>query len=160
MPQNIVLGVEALIDEAEEQIETISVRRALELYGDPGVVFVDIREMCELDAEGRIPDAMHCPRGVLEFWIDPDSASHQPRFAEDKRFVFFCAGGLRSALAAQVASRMGLAPVCHLAGGFGAWKRAGGEVDLPAPPPGLANTAAMIASNGKSAVLHSADTLV
>lgn len=137
MPQKILKSVEALIEEAEAEIETISVRKAQELYGKPGVVFVDIREFRELDAEGRIPGAMHCPRGVLEFWIDPASPSHQAIFAQDKSFVFFCAGGLRSALAAQAANRMGLSPVCHLAGGYGAWKRAGGLVDQPVQAPGV-----------------------
>jgi rhodanese-related sulfurtransferase len=78
-----------------------------------------------------VPGAFHCPRGMLEFWIDPQSPYHKPKFAEDKKFVFFCAGGLRSALAAQAAQNMGLKPVAHIKGGFGAWKTAGGAVDLP-----------------------------
>jgi rhodanese-related sulfurtransferase len=68
---------------------------------------------------------------MLEFWIDPESSYHKPVFAQDKRFVFFCAGGLRSALAAQTAQRMGLKPVAHIRGGFGAWKAAGGPVEAP-----------------------------
>ena len=78
-----------------------------------------------------MPGAFHCPRGMLEFWIDPASPYHKPQFAQDKRFVFFCAGGLRSALAAQAAQRMGLKPVAHIRGGFGAWKNAGGPVEAP-----------------------------
>jgi rhodanese-related sulfurtransferase len=70
---------------------------------------------------------------MLEFWIDPESPYHKPVFAQDKRFVFFCAGGWRSALAAQTAQSMGLKPVAHIGGGFGAWKKAGGPVDLPEP---------------------------
>ena len=85
------------------------------------------RASCE--REGKIPGAFHCPRGMLEFWIDPESPYHKPQFAEDKRFVFFCAGGWRSALAAQTAQRMGLKPVAHIRGGFGAWKKAGGPVE-------------------------------
>ena len=85
--------------------------------------------MRELEREGLIPGAFHCPRGMLEFWIDPDSKYHKPVFATDKRFVFFCAAGQRSALAAQTAQCMGLAPVAHIAGGFGAWKAAGGPVE-------------------------------
>ncbi len=61
-----------------------------------------------------MPGAFHCPRGMLEFWIDPQSPYHKPVFAQDKKFVFFCAGGLRSALAAQTAQRMGLKPVAHI----------------------------------------------
>ena len=71
---------------------------------------------------------------MLEFWIDPDSAYHKPVFAQDKKFVFFCAGGQRSALAAQTAQRMGLKPVAHVRGGFGAWKKADGPVEMPEPP--------------------------
>ena len=68
---------------------------------------------------------------MLEFWIDPESPYHKPAFAQDKKFVFFCAGGLRSALAAHAAHRMGLKPVAHIKGGFGAWKKAGGPVEAP-----------------------------
>ena len=69
---------------------------------------------------------------MLEFWIDPESKYHKPVFAQDKRFVFFCAAGQRSALATQTAQQMGLKPVAHIAGGFGAWKAAGGPVEPPA----------------------------
>ncbi|MGA8920944.1 MAG: rhodanese-like domain-containing protein, partial [Pseudolabrys sp.] len=92
-------------------------------------VLVDIRDIRELKRDGRVPGAFHCPRGMLEFWIDPQSPYHKPVFAQDKKFVFFCAGGLRSALAAQTAQRMGLKPVAHIQGGFGAWKKVGGPVD-------------------------------
>jgi rhodanese-related sulfurtransferase len=95
------------------------------------VVFVDLRDIRELQRLGRIPGAHHCPRGMLEFWIDPDSTYHREIFAEDKKFVFFCAAGLRSALAAKTAVEMGLEPVAHIAEGFGAWKEAGGPIDLP-----------------------------
>jgi rhodanese-related sulfurtransferase len=94
-------------------------------------VFVDLRDIRELNREGRVPGAFHCPRGMLEFWIDPQSKYHKPIFAEDKRFVFFCAAGQRSALATETAQRMGLNPVAHIAGGFGAWKAAGGPVEAP-----------------------------
>jgi rhodanese-related sulfurtransferase len=92
-------------------------------------VLVDIRDIRELQREGKVPGAFHCPRGMLEFWIDPQSPYHKPIFADDKKFIFFCAGGLRSALAAQTAQHMGLKPVAHIQGGFGAWKKAGGPVD-------------------------------
>jgi rhodanese-related sulfurtransferase len=72
---------------------------------------------------------------MLEFWVDPESPYHKPVFASGKRFVFFCAGGLRSALATQAVQRMGLAPVAHIAGGFGAWKEAGGPI-VPVEPKG------------------------
>jgi rhodanese-related sulfurtransferase len=88
-----------------------------------------------LQREGKVPGALHCPRGMLEFWIDPQSPYHKPVFAQDKTFVFFCAGGLRSALAAQTAQRMGLKPVAHIKGGFGAWKASGGPIEAPQTPP-------------------------
>lgn len=129
MAQTITTGVRALIEEAERAIETLLVEEAIRLHGGEGVQFVDIRDVRELRREGRVPGAFHCPRGMLEFWIDPDSPYHKSVFAQDKRFVFFCAGGLRSALATDTARRMGLKPVAHIEGGFDAWKRAGGPVE-------------------------------
>ncbi len=131
MPQTIRKGYKALIAEAEAEIETLSLQAAIALHGEPDVVFIDLRDIRELDREGRMPGACHCPRGMLEFWIDPDSPYHREIFAEDKKFVFFCAGGWRSALAAKTAAEMGLEPVAHVAEGFGAWKEAGGPADLP-----------------------------
>jgi rhodanese-related sulfurtransferase len=137
MPQQIKLGFRALVDAAEREVETLSVEDALKLHGRDDVVFVDLRDIRELNREGRMPGAFHCARGMLEFWIDPESPYHKPVFAEDKKYVFFCAGGWRSALAAQTAQRMGLKPVAHIAGGFGGWKKAGGPVDLPDQESGI-----------------------
>ena len=131
MPQTITTSSKALVEAAEREIETLAVEDALKLHGRPDVVLVDLRDIRELDREGRMPGAFHCPRGMLEFWIDPESPYHKPQFAGEKRFVFFCAGGMRSALAAQTAQRMGLKPVAHIKGGFGAWKKAGGPVEPP-----------------------------
>jgi rhodanese-related sulfurtransferase len=133
MPQTITRGYKALLDEANAKVETIPAAEAVPLLGDGSVVFVDLRDPRELEREGRIPGAVHCPRGMLEFWIDPESPYHKPVFAEDKRFVFFCAGGWRSALAAAAAQDMGLKPVAHLGGGMGAWKAAGGPVEGGTP---------------------------
>jgi rhodanese-related sulfurtransferase len=133
MPQNITKGYKALLAEAEAEVATVSVAEARALHGRDDVVFVDLRDPRELEREGRMPGAFHCPRGMLEFWIDPDSPYAKPVFQEDKRFVFFCAGGWRSALAAQTAQAMGLKPVAHLAGGFGAWKKAGAPFDAAEP---------------------------
>jgi rhodanese-related sulfurtransferase len=130
MPQQITLGFRALVDAAEREVENLSIEDALKLHGRDDVVFVDLRDPRELNREGRMPGAFHCTRGMLEFWIDPESPYHKPVFAQDKRFVFFCAGGWRSALAAQTAHRMGLKPVAHVRGGFGAWKKAGGPVEM------------------------------
>lgn len=136
MPQNITKGVRALVEAAEREIETLTVEQAKMLHGNDDVVFVDLRDIRELAREGKMPGAFHCPRGMLEFWIDPDSPYHKPAFAADKRFVFFCAGGWRSALAAQTAHRMGLKPVAHIKGGFGEWKKTGAPVELPELAPG------------------------
>ena len=94
-------------------------------------MFVDIRDPREQAREGKMPGAFSCTRGMLEFWIDPESPYHKPVFAEDKTFVFFCAGGWRSALAAQTARRMGMKPVAHIRGGFGEWKKTGKPVEMP-----------------------------
>ena len=131
MPQTITTSVKALCEAAEREIETVPVEQAIARAQGSDVVLVDIRDIRELQRDGRVPGAFHCPRGMLEFWIDPDSSYHKPVFAQDKSFLFFCAGGLRSALAAQTAQRMGLKPVAHIKGGFGAWKKAGGPVEAP-----------------------------
>lgn len=128
MPQTITRGYKALVAEAESQIETLSVEQAQALHGRDDVVFVDLRDPRELEREGRMPGAFHCPRGMLEFWIDPESPYAKPIFQHDRRFVFFCGGGWRSALAALAAQEMGLKPVAHMGGGFGAWKKAGAPV--------------------------------
>ena len=131
MPQTITTSVKALCEAAEREIETVPVEQAIARAQGGDVVLVDIRDIRELQRDGRVPGAFHCPRGMLEFWIDPQSPYHKPVFAQDKSFLFFCAGGLRSALAAQTAQRMGLKPVAHIKGGFGAWKKAGGPVEAP-----------------------------
>jgi rhodanese-related sulfurtransferase len=130
MPQTIVKGYKALLDEANAAIRTLSVEEASALHGQADVVFVDLRDPRELEREGRLPGAFHCPRGMLEFWIDPESPYAKPVFQEDKHFVFFCAGGWRSALAAKTAQEMGLKPVSHIEGGFGAWRQAGAPVEI------------------------------
>ena len=126
-------GFRQMLAEAEAEIETLSAKDAATLHGDPGVVFVDLRDPREITREGRIPGAFACTRGMLEFWIDPDSPYHKPVFAEDKRFVFYCAGGWRSALAAKTAQDMGLEKVAHVGGGFGAWREAGGPTEAVEP---------------------------
>ena len=124
-------GYKALLEEAEAEIEALSPQEAAPLLSDDNVVFVDIREAKELELEGAIPGAKNMPRGLLEFWIDPESQYHRPVFASGKTFVFFCAAGWRSALTTKMAQDMGLSPVKHIAGGFGAWREAG----LPTLPP-------------------------
>ena len=118
------IGYKALIDAAEEQVETISIEDAAKLLNDDSVHFVDIRDIRELQREGKLPGAVHAPRGMLEFWIDPESPYHREVFAEDKKFIFYCGSAWRSALATQTVQQMGMENVCHLAGGFSAWKAA------------------------------------
>jgi len=136
MPQTISTGYKALVEAAEREIESLPVEDAIKLAGRDDTVLVDIRDIRELQRDGRVPGALHCPRGMLEFWIDPQSPYYKPDFGQDKKYVFFCAGGLRSALAAQTAQHMGLKPVAHIKGGFGAWTKAGGRVEAPEVTPG------------------------
>jgi len=128
MALNIIKGYQQLVAEAETQIETIGVDDALKLHGSADVVFVDLRDVRELSREGFIPGAFHCPRGMLEFWIDPACIYYKDIFASGKKFLFYCNLGWRSALAAQVSQQMGLSPVAHIGGGFDAWRQAGGQV--------------------------------
>ena len=106
----ITKGIEQLVAEAEAEIETLSAEDAIALMDDEDVELVDIRDIRELWREGAVPGARHVPRGMVEFWIDPESPYHKPFFASGKKFVFFCAGGMRSALATQAAQNMGLGP--------------------------------------------------
>jgi len=133
MAQTITTSVKSLVDAAEREIENLSTEQGIALHGKDDVLLVDIRDIRELQRDGKVPGAFHCPRGMLEFWIDPESPYHKPIFAQDKKYVFFCAGGLRSALAAHTAYKMGLKPVAHIRGGFGGWKKAGGPVEMVEP---------------------------
>ncbi|HEY1851452.1 MAG TPA: rhodanese-like domain-containing protein [Candidatus Binataceae bacterium] len=126
-------GIKELVAEAYAEIETVKVPEALKLKDDSNVLLVDLRDIRELQRDGRIPGALHAPRGMLEFWVDPESPYYKEIFGSGKKFVFFCAGGLRSALAAQTVQNMGLEPVCHIEGGFRAWKEAGGPIEMEKP---------------------------
>jgi rhodanese-related sulfurtransferase len=121
-------GYKQLLEEAAAEVTAIEPTAALALHGRDDVVFVDLRDPRERERDGSIPEAFSCPRGMLEFWVDPESPYAKPVFAENKRFVFFCASGWRSALATKTVQDMGMENVSHLAGGFGAWKAAGGPV--------------------------------
>jgi rhodanese-related sulfurtransferase len=133
MPLQIRKGVMEMVAEASAGIETLTVEEARTLLGRSDVTFIDLRDPRELWREGGIPGAVNVTRGMLEFWIDPASPYHKPLFASGNRFVFFCGGGWRSALATKAAQDMGLTPVCHVEGGFGAWKNAGGPVEKVEP---------------------------
>jgi rhodanese-related sulfurtransferase len=121
--------VRDLIAEAETKIETLTVQQALMDKDSPDVELVDLRDIRELWREGAIPGAIHVPRGMLEFWIDPESEYHKEIFASGKKFIFFCALGHRSALATLTAQNMGLTPVAQIGGGYTAWKGSGAPTE-------------------------------
>jgi rhodanese-related sulfurtransferase len=123
MSLTITKGYKDLLNEANAAVETLTPENVAELRNRDDVVLIDLRDPRELEREGKIEGAFHCPRGMLEFWIDPASPYAKPIFQENKQFIFFCAGGWRSALAAKTAQDMGLKPVAHMEGGFGAWKK-------------------------------------
>jgi rhodanese-related sulfurtransferase len=133
MPGTLRKGYKAMLAEAKAQIEEIPAAEAIRLASRADVVIVDLRDPRELETEGRIPGSVHCPRGMLEFWIDPESPYFKPVFGEDKTFIFHCAAGWRSALATATVQEMGLLKVAHIDGGFKAWKEAGGPVEPLAP---------------------------
>jgi rhodanese-related sulfurtransferase len=115
-----------LVDDASSRVKTVSIAQAQELHGRPDVVFVDIRDPREIARDGSIPGAVHTPRGMLEFWVDPASPYYKPVFEARKQYLFFCAAAWRSALATEVVQRMGFLPnVAHIDGGFMAWRDAG-----------------------------------
>jgi rhodanese-related sulfurtransferase len=134
--------VSQMVAEATALVRTLDLEEARAAHGQPGVVFVDLRDVRELEREGVIPGAVHAPRGMLEFWVDPASPYFRAEFAGadsgEKTLVLFCAAAWRSALAARQLQEMGFPKVCHVEGGFNAWKAAGAPVvekpKRPAPP--------------------------
>ena len=123
------IGYEELVRRAEAEIETLSAEAVIKLREDPDVQIVDLRDLRELQREGKIPGAMHVPRGMLEFWIDPESPYYKPIFESGKQFIFHCSKGWRSALSTQTAQMMGLPKVAHIGGGLEAWVAAGGPIE-------------------------------
>ena len=119
------ISAKELVDNALKEIETLSLEQASTLLGDDSAVFVDIRDVRELPRGGKIPGALHAPRGMLEFWVDPESEYHRDIFSSGKKFVLYCAKSHRSALATLALKNMGLQPVCHIDGGYEAWTKAG-----------------------------------
>jgi rhodanese-related sulfurtransferase len=122
-------GIKQMIAEAAQRIKAHSVKDAQAFVDDPDTVFVDIRDVRELEREGMIPGAVHAPRGMLEFWVDPESPYHKEIFSSGKNFVLYCQSAWRSSLATATLVDMGLENVSHLEGGFAAWKEAGGPIE-------------------------------
>ena len=125
----ITKGYQQLVGEAMAEVRTYSVRETVARLGDPRVQIVDIRDIREL-VEGTVVGAFHAPRGMLEFWVDPQSPYHKPLFAdESKEFILFCGAGWRSALAAKALQDMGMTNVAHIDGGYAEWVRQGAPTE-------------------------------
>ncbi|RYF18354.1 MAG: rhodanese-like domain-containing protein [Comamonadaceae bacterium] len=126
----ITKGYRALVDEAMAQVKTYSVGQVRERLGQADLQLVDIRDVRELQAEGTVPGSFHAPRGMLEFWVDPESPYFKPVFAgEGKEYVLFCGAGWRSALAAKTLQDMGMRNVAHIDGGFTDWVKQGAPTE-------------------------------
>jgi len=128
MAQTITKSAKDIVKQALSSVPAINAEDALALVGSPDHVFVDLRNGTEQAKTGVIAGAVASSRGMMEFHIDPESPAHKPEFNQDKTYVFYCASGGRSALAAQVAMDMGLSPVVNLTGGVAAWEKAGGAL--------------------------------
>jgi rhodanese-related sulfurtransferase len=125
----ITKGYRALVDEAMTQVTTYSVEQVRAFLDNPDVQVVDIRDIREL-ADGTVVGAFHAPRGMLEFWVDPESPYHKKIFAdESKEFVLFCGAGWRSALAAKALQDMGMTNVAHIDGGWAEWIKQGAPTE-------------------------------
>ena len=118
-----------LIDRALAEVETLDVDDAIPLLDDDDTVFVDLRDPRELEREGKVPNAFHAPRGMLEFWVDPSSPYHKDIFASGKRLVFYCQSGWRSALATKTVQDMGLERVAHIEDGYRSWVDSGAPTE-------------------------------
>ena len=129
MYQKITKSVKMFVDEANIIVDTISIEEAKKIINNDNYLFIDIRDFRELKREGKIPGAFSCPRGMLEFWIDPNSPYHKEIFNQNKTYIFYCASAWRSALAGRVSIEMGLKPVLHLQGGFNSWKENNGVIE-------------------------------
>jgi rhodanese-related sulfurtransferase len=136
----ITKGFRALVDEAMAQVKTYSVAEARSKLSDPKVQIVDIRDVRELTA-GTVVGSLHAPRGMLEFWVDPESPYHKPVFADEgKEFILFCGAGWRSALATKTLQDMGMRNVAHIDGGYAEWVKQGAPTETLEERKARANT--------------------
>ena len=119
-----------MVDEAKARIEEIETGDALAMVNNPDVVMVDIRDIRERQSCGFIPGSFHCPRGLLEFWVDSESPYFNEIFAQDKKFVIYCAAGWRSALSTATLKDMGFT-ASHLKDGFADWEKMNGPIAFP-----------------------------
>ena len=125
-------GVNALVKDAEATVTTLTPAEVQDRLGEAGLILVDLRDIRELKRDGRIPGSMHVPRGMLEFWIDPQSPYYRKEFDQAESLILYCNKGSRSALAAQSLQTMGMESVAHMAGGVTRWKDEIGQLE---PPP-------------------------
>jgi rhodanese-related sulfurtransferase len=125
-------GFRQLVAEAEQQIQSRSPAEVASSLAEPGTLLVDLRDIRELKREGKIAGALHVPRGMLEFWIDPDSPYYRQEFDAAEQLILYCNKGWRSALATRALVDMGLENVSHMRGGLEAWQAE--ELPLETPP--------------------------
>ena len=127
---DIKLGVFEMVEQARTEIEEVDTVDAIEQAQDPDCLVIDIRDVRERKRNGYIPGSFHCPRGMIEFWVDPESPYFKDVFNEKKRFLFHCAADWRSALTVQTVTKMGLENAAHIKGGLNAWCEAGGPFKM------------------------------
>jgi rhodanese-related sulfurtransferase len=123
-------GIEQLLEEARKSVRTVSAAEAIELSKDPDWLIVDVREAKERERDGYVPNSFHCPRGMVEFWIDPGSPYYKSRFGEHKNILFHCALDWRSSLTVHTVQQMGIRNAFHIEGGLAAWKKADGPLTM------------------------------
>ena len=128
---NLKNSVLDLVENAKKEINNINTSDALKFHDNKTNLFIDVRDIREIQKSGRILGAKHIPRCMLEFWIDPKSQYHKKVFDDDLRFIFYCASDWRSALATQTANNIGLLNTAHLLGGFNEWIKLKGPIEQP-----------------------------
>ena len=122
-------SVKELVESAKKQINNLEVSDAIKIHSDKTNLFIDVRDIREIQKTGRILRAKHVPRGMLEFWIDPESPYHKQFFNDNYHFIFYCASDWRSALATLSANEIGLLNTSHLVGGFNKWLEEKGPIE-------------------------------
>ena len=127
--QKIKKNFQELIKEANAQIKTLKGEDAIKLLKNDNYLFIDLRDYREILKEGKIPGSISCPRGMLEFWVDPTSPYYKKKIDLSKTFILYCASAWRSALAAKTLKEMGLDEVFHIEGGFSNWKKLNGPIE-------------------------------
>ena len=125
-----ITPVKEMVDKAKAEITSLSTQEAQDMVAAGKAMLVDIRDPRELSRDGRIDGAFHAPRGMLEFWVDPQSPYFKEALATDKTLVLFCASAWRSALSTKVLKDMGMENIAEMEGGFSTWKKEGRPVEM------------------------------